>query len=696
MAKRTLKEIEEYQVNWFNEHVPYRMTFYNEFNYVCLERIRYLKKSGRGTRESVSECFIMIDTETSKKRNSEHNHIVAWTISIRAYNRNIVTLWGRKPSELITCLKTMLKYLKADSTIMYIHNLSYDYLFLRRYLYQEFGYPLKQLNIKSHYPIYIKWANFELRDSLILAQCSLERWARNMNVEHQKAVGFWDYDKIRNQNEEFTPEELKYIENDTLAGVECLDALKKYLGKKAVYAMPYTSTGILREHLRKVGKENRAHDRFMRMALSKEQYDRMLWVFHGGFTHANRHLIDEVINNVKCFDEASAYPYAMLSERYPMEQFTPIGNVDINYILRNMNEYAFVIRLILINPVLKEWDVPMPCLQFSKCRHTINAITDNGRIIKADYVEIDITEQDLYVIQDLYTWDAHICSDVEAAKKEYLPRWFTDIIYDLFKDKCTLKGIEDKKVEYAMKKATLNSAYGCTVQKSIRELICENYESGDYYIDTSKNEAEEYEKYIKNFNSILPYQWGVWVTAYAFRNIFEIGKCINYKEGGEWIYTDTDSCYSNNWDIKKLEVYNETCKQKLLNNNYGAVIHNGREYWLGVCEFDGEYSEFKALGAKRYCGRSVVDQELHITVAGVPKRAAVALKNDINLFRKGFLFDGVTSGKKQHTYFYSEPYIDSEGNETADSINLTPCDYLLDDVKFEDLFMVEAEVQVFD
>ena len=67
----------------------------------------------------------------------------------------------------------------------------------------------------------------EIRDSLMLAQKKLEKWAQDLQVEHQKATGKWNYNKFRNQDCSFNKNELEYIEHDTLAAVECLE--KTYL-----------------------------------------------------------------------------------------------------------------------------------------------------------------------------------------------------------------------------------------------------------------------------------------------------------------------------------------------------------------------------------------------------------------------------------------------------------------------------------
>lgn len=629
--------------------------------------------------------------ETEKRLD---NHVVAWTISIRAFNANIVTLYGHKPSDLVETMSKIHSAMQGDKTIFYIHNASYDWVFLRKFLFRKFGVPIKQLNTKAHYPISIEFSNgIILRDSLILAQRKLEKWAEDLDVEHKKQVGKWDYNKIRSQFDEFSNDELDYIECDTLAGVECIQKMMDTLNKK-VYSMPYTATGVPREQLRKRGKENGAKDLFKRICLTYEQYKKMLKVYHGGYTHGNRHFVNTLIKAlVRCFDFASSYPFVMLSEKYPMEKFTPFKDVPPEYIINNSDDYAFIFKLIMVNPKIKNDDVSMPALQFSKCTKTINAITDNGRILAASYAEIYLTEQDLIVINEQYDADYKMCVEVETARKDYLPRWFTDYVYECFENKCNLK--YGDATLYAIAKAIVNCLYGMCVQKSIQDLINENYDTGEFDFTILDNE-EEYEKYLKKPSAILPYQWGVWVTAYAFKNLFTLGKCCN-----SWYYSDTDSIYGSDWDEDALNAYNERCKEKLLANGYGAVHTEEKDFWLGVAEPDGDYTEFKYMGAKRYACRKAKDGQLKITVAGVPKKDGVkCLKDDLNNFVPGFCFDGATTGKLLHTYvMVDDIYIDEWGNETGDSIDLTPCDYILDmtDIHtWEDLILEDVEVQVYD
>lgn len=742
MPKKTVAQLSKIRRDWLDKHQPYNLIHYQLFNYEVLDNVFYRHKSGRNNKETYNDVIIMFDTETSKthdnttyqaynkklgykttKYNPVNNYVVAWSMCLYAFDRPIVTLWGYKPSELVDCIERCISHMKGEQTYLYAHNLQYDWTFLRKFFMKKWGTPVKQLNTKSHNPIAIdfehKGYKISLKDSLCLAQRKLEKWAEDLNVPHKKAVGKWDYNKIRQQGEQFTEDELKYIECDVLAGVECLDTLKRQLNK-FVYSMPYTATGIPREEVKKLAKENHYRDRFLSMVLTFNEYKHMEKVYHGGYTHANRHYIDlnapKVFGgDVVCFDFASSYPYVMVSEKYPMEKFTDYPDMTVEEILEDSDNTAYTFDLILIKPRLKNDFEPMPALQYSKCIKEVDSVLDNGRILCAGLVKIALNETDLEVINKQYTWDYALCTNVQGAFKSYLPRWFTDYVYALFKAKTKLKNGDP--VLYALAKAKLNSLYGMLVQKSIRDNIVEKYDTGEYKVEndinpdtgTTYTDEELYEKYVNKYSSVLPYQWGVWVTSYAFRNLHRLGECVDYAHGGQWLYSDTDSCYAINWDMDKVNEYNRQCIDKLKANDYDGVEYEGKMYYLGVAEFDGAYEEFITLGAKRYACRYSTDprnkekdyHKLKITVAGVPKKKGVdCLNNDISNFKKYCVFDGLTTGKLTHTYIYNDDiFIDENGNECGDSIDLTPCDYLLDDIEvadWEDIYYEEIEVQTYE
>ena len=704
----------------------YEMCFYKNYDFNKLKSIRHLKKAGKG-KGTYNNAIIMLDTETSKKHKNEItqvkkrgnlidkyvpvvNYVCAWTISIRAEHKNICTLWGTTPSQITECLTKMRKVMGGDEIYIFVHNWAYDYVFLRQFLFRAFGSPISALATKPHYPVYHKFKNgLVFKDSLILAQRKLEKWADDLDVEHKKAVGKWEYNKIRTQHEKYNDDELEYIEHDTLAGVECIDATITALHKH-LYSLPLTATGIPREHVRKIADK----DLFLRVVDDAHVQKMLEMLYHGGYTHGNRFYINTMVKGkIQCFDFTSSYPFVMLSEKYPMEKFTKCKNLKPKTILKNNDEYAFIFKLILYKAELKDDKIPMPALQYSKCTKIINPCMDNGRVLACDYAEIYLNDVDLEVILSQYKTQGQACVECYYSKKDYLPRWFTDYVFQCYVDKCKYKGGDP--VLYSIAKAKLNSLYGLICQKPVREEITENYTTGEY--ETVEMEHDDffnydfpvdfetkYNKWVKKRGSVLPYKWGCYVTSYAYRNLFKLGACAHITDDGysSWIYSDTDSCYVFDWDYKKIEKYNKECKRKLKANNYGACIMNGNEYWLGVAVSEGDkdiYTEFKTLGAKKYAGRCKKDNEIHITVAGVPKKGAECLHDDLSNFIPNTIFDGLTTGKLTHTYLYNDITVDEDGVEYGDCVDLTPCDYKLDTCYTEDFDLFEfsdIEVQVYD
>ena len=731
---------------FFDLYWSYKRCFYDHFPYEILDKIMYIQKPSKEDKTSYNDVMIMFDTETSKKPKGDENHVCAWSIAIRAYDQNLVTLWGHKPSELVECILRIHEHLKGDHTILYAHNLGYDWTFCRRFFIKAFGIPVKQLNIKPYLPVYIEFSNgIILRDSLIVSGCSLEKWTAEMGVDHMKASGKWDYNKIRHQRGLFSPDEMLYIENDVLGGVECLDKLKNALGKK-IYNMPWTMTGIVRESLYHEGVKHNAHKEFLKVAPTFEQLLKLENVYHGGFTHGNRHFYGYVIRtkdgwkHVMAYDFASSYPYVLLTEKYPCEAFKPEEDLDIDEILESADEYAYMFKLILVKPELKSDKMPMPNISLSKCTKEgcciINPVVDNGRVVQADFLSIYCNEIDLQQYVNVYRFDKQFskCVEVEYAKKDYLPRWITDYIYQLFVEKSKLKSSKADKVYYNLAKSRLNSIYGLFCQHPCKPDIIEEYfytEEADLYHITEESKdrqhmEEKYQKFLDNRKSILPYFVGCWCTSYAQKNLFALAACIDFKHGGEWLYSDTDSIYCIGMDEKKLAAYNDNVKKLLIERGYPAVKIPGdeKEYWLGIAEHDpkeDEYEEFCFVGAKRYVGRCTSDHKLHTTVAGVPKYkkwkegmdpmlrdgeketafvGMECLRNNIDNFKTGFVFKGILTGKKTHKHFIvPDIYIDEWGNETGDSIDLSPCDYKLkaaEDPDWDPFAPTEIEVQTYE
>ena len=662
------------------DSIEYKLTYYKDFDFSLFQCIDLKYKTKKG-KYSYNDVIIMADTETAKSIEYPRildNYVVAWSMAFRAFNRNLVTLYGHKPSEFIECLKELRKNLPGKDIYIYFHNLSYDWPFLRKWMIASFGRPVKQLNTKSLFPLFINFDNgIIFKDSLSLAQCKLEKWAEDLAVEHKKAVGFWEYDKQRDQNGyTYTAEELKYIECDVLAGVECIDAYMKALNKN-ISSIPYTATGTVRGAAREAGGY-KAHVDYVRQApetYAEQQRDEEL--FHGGYTHGNRHILGEIYP-AKCKDICSSYPYAVMTMKAPSTPFFDVDEeVDNDFILKKNPNYAFKFRVLVFDLDLIDLRYPMPCLSLSKCRETVNAICDNGRILRADYAEFYSNEIDYKLFTSMYKGRIYL-KNVKAARKDYLPKWYTDFIYERFISKTKLKEVDQ--VQYQIQKGMLNAgAYGMAAQKPIKPIIEENYETGEFTVKDDMDFEEEYKKHVKNPRAFLPYVWGIWCTSTAQARLFELADCI--ADGGIWLYSDTDSVYATDFDEEKIKAYNDRAIEAIKARGYDPVLWNGREYNLGVAEDDGTYSEFRTWHSKCYAKRDAETGELKITVAGVPKKGVKTLKDDIKKFVPGLVFDGETSGKLQHNHINIDKiYHDAHGNEIGDSVDLTPCDYVVNDV----------------
>ena len=251
------------------QDLEYKFLHYTAFKYKHLNRIIYRNCRGYHNSDTYNDVIISLDTESSRKEDHADGqpgecHLCAWTISILAFDHCFVTLYGNKPSECIACINMIRSHLRGDLTYFFVHNLAWDWMFLRKFMFRSWGHPSDQLNTKPHYPISIKFSNgLIFRDTLIIAQTNLDQWAKDLGVT-LKQKGKWDYDQVRNQDHVFSPDELSYIECDTKALCECVNEYSKSLNK-SVYSIPFTATGLVRADVRQIGKENRAKELFKRL-----------------------------------------------------------------------------------------------------------------------------------------------------------------------------------------------------------------------------------------------------------------------------------------------------------------------------------------------------------------------------------------------------------------------------------------------
>ena len=234
-----------------------------------------------------------------------------------------------------------------------------------------------------------------------------------------------------------------------------------------------------------------------------------------------------------------------------------------------------------------------------------------------------------------------------------------------------LKGTEHE-YEYMKSKNRINSAYGMMVTDIVSPEI--TYVENEWHEEYPEI-GEALDAYYNNRNSFLAYQWGVWVTAWAR---FELQKAIDIC-GQHILYVDTDSVKSTRSITAEIEKRNQEVMREINECGSDCVVHhNGRDYVMGMWEYEGTYDEFKTLGAKKY----VYKQNGHYTttVAGLSKKVGAEYINNygIDYFAIGSVFEHC--GNLEATYNEESPHYIDEGDGaflTSSNLALVDTDYTL-------------------
>jgi hypothetical protein len=401
--------------------------------------------------------------------------------------------------------------------------------------------------------------------------------------------------------------------------------------------------------------------------------------FMGGYTHANYIYTDTIVKDVTSFDFTSSYPYCMTSFKFPMSEFR---ECHIKHASDMIKGFAYLVRVTL-NNINSKYDNNF--LSASRCKKIIGGRYDNGRIIKAELVEITLTDIDFKLILASYNVGSYKIEESFYSLYNYLPKELILFILDKYVIKTEYKGIKEKELIYNLEKAKFNSIYGMSVTRTIADKVIYDDEWREEEL-TNEEILEILEKEKKT--GFQSFAWGVWVTAYARKNLIEnIMKLDKYA-----IYSDTDSIkLLNGFDIDIINSYNEKVKKRLkftssiLNipyNKFAPKDIKGVSHPLGVFDMDAKYKEFITQGAKKYAYKDLEDK-IKITVAGVPKKASSELKS-LDEFRDNFVFSYNSTDK--HFIEYNDnqikvELIDYKGikKEVSDKsgAGLYPCEYEL-------------------
>lgn len=638
-----------------------------------------------------NEDFSKLSNET-KKHGIKKAIMYIWTVAI-----NDKIYQGRTYKDFLIFLSELTDYLGLSTkrkVIIYVHNLAYEFQFIHKWLNI-----IDVFTVDSRKVLKFETECFIFKCSYLLSGYSLDRLAKNYNLNVKKLVGDLDYNLIRHSETELTPIELEYTYNDVLIITEYIKIMIQEYGD--ITKIPLTQTGKVRTIVRKNIFKNKELKKLIQYKLrfnNAKEFNLVKSAFMGGFTHANSNHVNKILHNVHSYDFTSSYPATLCSEKYPISKGVRINanKLTLTELKQYLYKYCCVFCITIYNLKQKK-GVFENILSESKCVlldnnevKKVNAVVNNGRIYSCKKLTTFLTEIDFFNILKFYDFDEYIFHDFYIYKKDYLPKEFIMSVLEFYKEKTELKGVKGKEIEYLHYKELLNSCYGMCVTNTIK--INDEY-------DYNNKEWKNTNKVIKNFshnpyiiNKVSEYNtdkqrflfflWGVYCTAYARNNLYS----GILELGNDYIYSDTDSVKFMNLGKhqKYFDDYNKRITNKLnvMCSKYNIPINyikpktiKGIEKPLGVWDYEGCYDSFKTLGAKRYLTK--YNDEYNITVAGLPKKTIKYLfelaeqknKDIFDIFDNNLYIPSEKSNKNVLTY------IDNEIQGTVIDYKGKPLDY---------------------
>ena len=319
----------------------------------------------------------------------------------------------------------------------------------------------------------------------------------------------------------------------------------------------------------------------------------MKYLFRGAWTHGNPKHVGELLKEVDSYDITSSYIYTMFTDLFPMSKFkdteltpeeidtstTAFKGVFIFYNIQSKNNIAY------------------------ESVHKVSAkgvINDNGKVYYAREMKAYLTDVDFEIYKEHYDWESYEYFDLQISKKARLPRYVIGPMINAYLDKQRKKM---KHESYITEKELVNSSYGMMVTKI---PLTESKVVGTRWVTEERDDP-----YSDRYRSFLSPYWGIWVTAYSRKHLFDGIDCYD-----TFYYSDTDSIKGNvsSESMEKLnsQIFENVRKSKEFYNIDNELVDD-----LGQWDYEGRIKLFKYLGAKRYiCYK---DGKTTATIAGCPK-----------------------------------------------------------------------------
>ena len=599
----------------------------------------------KNRKKAIAKSYICLDTETSHNHNPDAPQcwVYQWAFTFAGG-----IYYGRKPSDLMEKLKELIKHYGCDEKhkiLLFVHNLPYDFSYLCLFFRDAFGDPVNVLAHAPRKPFSIQYeCGLELRCSFKLANDSLARWGKKLNIRYRKMSGAIDYNIIRHQDSPLYRNDWRYMFTDCIA-MDCSIKEQLKLYNDDIASLPLTSTGyprrdIFRSYNDANGKDhkhkNRERQKFKDTALTVPSYLACYDEFSGGITHGNRYYKGIIQKgNIRHRDFRSHYP-TQLHRPMPMSKFNKLTDrCKFSDLTPYAKEYAILCHVVFDDIRLRDKSITLPYLQTSHCmrKHTAGArlLDDNGRVVALKgQCELWLDYNELLIVREQYKMAYFCILETYASKYGELPRWLTDAIDARFKGKSDksklLKDYEKAgaerdiilqlKLDLMKDKNMLNGIYGVAATNPVREDIKLTSDNWERIKPDMESIEEKLAQYYKSFKHCMRYQWGIYCTIFARLQLMQVYKIIG---ADNFIYADTDSIfYYSTPDIEaKLDAYNEQCKKWAMDHGAYITMDDGTIVNYNAFTDEGEdITDFKFLHSKCYA-YITSDGKLHCTIAGV-------------------------------------------------------------------------------
>ena len=497
-----------------------------------------------------------------------------------------------------------------ENYIVYFHNLKYDGEYILNYLLKN-GYECikdkkdrhdKTFNVVisgegNFYAIEIyftvknarKVNKVTIYDSLKIINSSVEKIAQDFDLPINKLE--IDYKAFREVGHKLTQEEVNYIRND----VEIMARALKIMFDENLNKMTIGSCAL--NNYKKLTKNFKSYYPELEFEIDQD----IRKSYKGGFTYLNPLYAEKITDKGIVLDVNSLYPSVMRNALLPFGK--PIyyeGEYE------DSRMYPLYIQRISCIFELKENKIPTIQIKNNPSYFVGNEYltSSNNQIVVLTLTNIDLK---------LFLEQYHV------EELTYICGWKFKAKYGLFNeyvDKWSNKKIESKKAGnkalYTICKLMLNSLYG---------KFSKNPKITSKFPFLKEDGSIGFALYPPEIGKGLYIPMGSFITAYArYKTITTSQKIRDYtlKNYGKdyYIYSDTDS-------IHMLELEEEELKKFI----------DIDDYILGAWKLESTFKRGKFIRQKCYIEEDY-DNEIHVTVAGLPKKLGKYITFDN--FKVGF------------------------------------------------------------